>query len=64
MKTKYLKVKEGKRLNINQFPNFSASGSIKGMKKQYYGKNAYLVWCGSWIYNVSKDFYNKVLTTN
>lgn len=48
---KYLSAKE---LNISgQFPSFSASGSIKGMKDKYYGKNALLVRQGSYIYNVS-----------
>ena len=31
------------------------------MKRLYYGKNALLVRCGSWIYNVSSElgiYYN------
>jgi hypothetical protein len=55
MKTKYLNIKEGQRLGINRFPNFSATGSITGMKKQYYGKNALLVKSGGYIYNVSSE---------
>jgi len=50
---KYLKVADGKKLGISRFPNFSASGSITGMKRMYYGSEALLVRCGSWIYNVS-----------
>lgn len=50
---KYLSVKDGERLNISDFPNFSATGSISGMKQQYYGKGALLVKCGSYIYHVS-----------
>lgn len=48
-----------KKLPANQscllscFPNFHKSGSIKGMKKLYYGKDALLVKCGNYIYNVS-----------
>lgn len=53
MRVKYLKVKDGKKFGISNFPNFSASGSIKGMKENFYSKNALLVRCGSWIYNVS-----------
>lgn len=53
MKVKYLKVETGKRLDISDFPNFSATGSITGMKEKYYGKDALLVKCGSYIYNVS-----------
>lgn len=47
MRVKYLPVAEGRRLHIEAFPNFSASGSIKGMKDKFYGKNALLVKCGS-----------------
>lgn len=52
MKVKYLKVSDGKKLNIEQFPCFHYTGSIKGMKKQFYGKDALLVRCGSYIYHV------------
>jgi len=38
---------------LSGFPNFHKSGSIAGMKKMYYGKDALLVKCGSYIYNVS-----------
>lgn len=55
VRVKYLKVADGKRLGIDDYPNFHVSGSIKGMKKQYYGKDALLVRCGSYIYNVSKN---------
>jgi len=60
MRVKNLKVDEGKKLNIDEFPNFSANGSIKGMKDKYYGKDALLVKCGGYIYNVtsSPDIYN------
>lgn len=52
MKVKYLKVVDGKRLNIAAFPNFSVSGNVKRMKELYYGKDALLVRCGSFIYYV------------
>lgn len=35
------------------FANFHKSGSIRGMKKMYYGKGALLVRCGSYVYNVT-----------
>lgn len=46
---------------VEGFANFSASGSIKGMKKQFYGKGALLVRCGNFIYNVSSspEIYNQ-----
>ncbi len=42
-------------------PNFSKTGSITGMKKLYYGMDALLVKCGSYIYNVSRypDIWHK-----
>ena len=59
MKVKYLNVKDGERLNISQYPNFHKSGSITGMKNLYYGKNALLVRCDEWIYNVPQEIYDK-----
>ena len=55
MRVKYLRVKYGKKYNVSQYPNFSATGSITGMKDKYYGKDALLVRCGSYIYNVSTN---------
>ena len=54
-----------KRINVNlqeelkDFPNFSATGSVKGMRDKYYGKEALLIRCGSFVYNVtsSPDIY-------
>lgn len=40
---------------VVNFPNFDKSGSIIGMKKLYYGKGAFLVRCGGYIYNVSAE---------
>jgi hypothetical protein len=52
---KTLYVKDADRLNLSEFPSFSATGSVAGMKKQYYGKYALLVRCGGFIYNVSSN---------
>ncbi len=49
-KVKYIKVGT---VNLSEFPNFSATGSVKGMKKLYYGKDALLVKSGAYIYNVT-----------
>ena len=61
-RVKYLPVSEGKRVGIENFPNFDASGSIRGIKEKYYGKEALLVRCGSCIYNVSSrpDIYHSL----
>jgi len=58
MKTRYLKVARGRAIHIDQYPNFHKSGSIAGMKNMYYGKDALLVRCGSWIYNVPYQIYS------
>lgn len=55
MRVKYLSVSDGRRLHIDAFPNFSSTGSIKGMKEKYYGENALLVKCGSYIYCVDQQ---------
>lgn len=61
MKVRRITKEEGKRVNISRFPNLHKSGSIRGMKKQYYGVAALLVRCGSYIYNVTSEpniYYN------
>lgn len=50
---KRMSPEDGKRVNIDSFPNFSATGSVMGMKNLYYGLDAKLVRCGAYIYNVS-----------
>lgn len=57
-RVKYLSVTRGQKVHIEQYPNFHKSGSIKGMKEQYYGKNAMLVRCGNYIYNVPQRIYD------
>ena len=41
------------KYGLSQFPNFHRSGSVRGMKNMYYGLDAKLVQCGSYIYNVT-----------
>ncbi len=43
--------------NLSEYPNFASSGSITGMKKLVYGKDAKLIKCGSYIYNVPSEIY-------
>jgi hypothetical protein len=52
-RVKYLPIKFHARLE--KHPNFSASGSVKGMRDQFYGHNALLVKSGSYIYNVTDE---------
>ena len=55
MRMKTVCIKDKARLRLSSFPNFSVTGSIRGMRERFYGKDALLVRCGSWIYNVSSQ---------
>lgn len=55
MKVKTLYVRDGKSVHIENYPSFSVTGSVSGMKKMFYGKDALLVRCGSYIYNVTSS---------
>ena len=46
-------------LGLSDWPNFSATGSVRGMRKMYYGNEAHLVRCGAWIYKVPADVYDR-----
>lgn len=55
MRVRTISKEQGERLNIHRFPNFHRTGSVRGMKELYYGKDALLVRCGNYIYNVSSE---------
>lgn len=57
-RVKYMNKEEKKIYNLSQYPNFSATGNIYGMKKLYYGMDALLVRSGSWIYKVPQEIYD------
>ncbi|MFS2832981.1 hypothetical protein [Bacteroides uniformis] len=61
MRTKRMTAEQGRGCGISRFPNFHRTGSIKGMKKFYYGNDALLVRCGQYIYNVTSEpsIYNQ-----
>jgi len=52
---KTLSVSDHDKYNLSEYPNFHKTGNITGMKNLYYGKDALLVRCGSYIYNVSSN---------
>lgn len=56
-RVKYMNKDQKKEYNLSQYPNFSATGSIEGMKKKYYGEDALLVRSGAWIYKVPYGVY-------
>lgn len=57
-RVKYMRKAEKNRYNLSMYPSFSATGSIYGMKKKYYGMDALLVRSGSWIYKVPPKNYH------
>lgn len=57
-RVKYMNKEMKQIYNLSQYPNFSVTGSIAGMKAKYYGKDALLVRSGSWIYKVPKKVYD------
>lgn len=59
MKVKRMSLVEGMDVHISDYPNFHKSGNVKGMKEKIYGKDALLVQCGNYIYNVPQKIYNK-----
>ena len=61
MRVKRMTIAEGKRVEIDRFPNFHRTGSVRGMKKLYYGAECLLVRCGNYIYNVTSEpqIYNQ-----
>lgn len=61
MRIRRMTIEQGKRVGISRFPNFHKTGSVRGMRKLYYGKDCLLVRCGSYIYNVSaeQDIYHQ-----
>lgn len=57
-RVKYMNKHQYELYHLYLYPNFSASGSIRGMKELYYGKDALLVRSGSYIYHVPPKVYD------
>lgn len=53
MRTRYLRIAYAKKVGLDKFSSFSATGSVAGMKSKFYGRDALLVRSGSYIYNVT-----------
>ena len=67
MKLKYMKAEDAELVKIYEYPNFSITGCIGGMKKiykrthQYYknDKEVLLVRSAGYIYHVPRCIYDK-----
>ena len=55
MRTRRMTIEQGRRVGIDRFPNFHRTGSVRRMKRLYYGSRCLLVRCGDYIYNVSPE---------
>lgn len=57
MRVRYMNKEQAKAYHLERYPNFSANGSVEGMKKHFYGKDALLVRSGKYIYCVPERIY-------
>ena len=55
MRVRRMTIEQGMGAGLSRFPNFHKTGSVRGMKKLYYGSKCLLVRCGDYIYNVSSE---------
>lgn len=55
MRVRKMTIEQGRKVELSRFPNFHKTGSVRGMKKLYYGSKCLLVRCGDYIYNVSSE---------
>ena len=53
MKTKYISTKSPFASRLDQFPNAGPRPNITGMRAKYWRKDALIIKCGQYAYNVS-----------
>lgn len=46
-------------INLSAYGNAGPYPNITGMKEKYWGKDAFCVKCGAYVYNVPEEIYNK-----
>ena len=54
---KYLKVSDGKRLHIENYPCWGPGANVTGLRKLHNLSDALLVKCGQYIYKVDSNIY-------
>lgn len=55
----YVPISLYNQLNLYHFPSTGAYGNITGMRNLYWGKEAYIIRCGAYAYNVDKTTFEK-----
>lgn len=58
-RTKYMNKEQYEQYNLSQYPNAGPYPSISGMKARYWGKDAYCVKHGAYVYNVPKEVWEQ-----
>lgn len=61
-RTLYVNKADKERLHLSDFPNAGPNPCITGMKEKYWGKNAYCIRSGAYVYKVDEETYNKALS--
>lgn len=55
MKYKYISTKSPFAGRLENFPNAGPNPNIQGMRNLYWGKDALVIKCGAYAYNISRD---------
>lgn len=63
-RTLYLSVKSPLHSALDAYPNAGPGPSIKGMRSMYWGKKAYLIRSGQYVYKVSYELFHQALAWN
>lgn len=58
-RTKYMNKQMKEKYNLSQYPNAGPNPSIIGMKNLYWGKDAYCIKSGEYVYKVPKEIWDK-----
>lgn len=48
------------RVSLDEFPNAGPNCNITGMRLKFWGKDAYLVKHGRYVYKVNREVYDKL----
>lgn len=59
-RTIYVKTKVAKRLHLDAYPSAGPYPNITGMRNLYWGKDAYIIRSGAYIYKVPAEVFYSV----
>lgn len=60
MKYKYVSTRHYYRLRLYNFPSAGPGANVAGVRKQYWGNEALIIKCGSYIYKVDAETFYRV----